>query len=205
MLAVQNDKENIIKILVEKGADLNIQNKYGNTPIFYATLSNNREITELLKRYGVYDIEYNLKKLLLESFFGYSLNKKMGYSGLIQYNPTNEEKRVFQIIRLQNLFFMAQALNDKKLLDFFKTNEITEDKVKNNLFSGSDTSYYQKQGCFKKFINFDNITEEDRKEITLNQKLIEQHLKRIIPIILSKISDYQINRFQERLVPFIDK
>ncbi|GHM58517.1 MAG: hypothetical protein sL5_06610 [Candidatus Mesenet longicola] len=42
----------MIKFVLENSANVNEKNKYGNTPLHLAALSNNMEITELLLKYG---------------------------------------------------------------------------------------------------------------------------------------------------------
>lgn len=51
-IAVKRNKKNIVKLLLENGADVNSENIYGLTPLYYAISDNNVEIVELLVKSG---------------------------------------------------------------------------------------------------------------------------------------------------------
>jgi len=50
--AVISENAEKVKLLVENGADVNIKDKFGCTPLYYALKYDNTNIIEYLKRYG---------------------------------------------------------------------------------------------------------------------------------------------------------
>jgi len=53
--AVYNDQKDIIKLLIEKGADINIKNKNNLTPLNLALkyiYFNNKDVINILRKYG---------------------------------------------------------------------------------------------------------------------------------------------------------
>jgi len=56
--ALENDDLELIKIMISKGANINIEDATGKTPLFYAIDSGNIEIIKLIIEYGG-DVNYN--------------------------------------------------------------------------------------------------------------------------------------------------
>lgn len=50
--ASANNYIEIVKLLLDKGADPNIKSKHGNTALIYAVYNNNIDMARLLKQYG---------------------------------------------------------------------------------------------------------------------------------------------------------
>jgi len=50
--AVEKGHIQIIKYLISKGADVNMKDREGRTPLYYAEITANTEVEELLKKYG---------------------------------------------------------------------------------------------------------------------------------------------------------
>ena len=59
ILSVKQNLESITKLLLEKGVDVNIQNKEGNTALHYALSGKNFIIADLLKKFGAKEDLYN--------------------------------------------------------------------------------------------------------------------------------------------------
>jgi methionyl-tRNA formyltransferase len=80
IIALYNNYHEIVKLLLENGADYNLCNYNGTTPLMYAKdgwiNSNNSSSFDLLLRYGVdvYIVDYNNKNLL-----DYLKHKDSGY------------------------------------------------------------------------------------------------------------------------------
>jgi ankyrin repeat protein len=52
MWASQLGNKEVVKLLIQKGADVNAKNKYGETALRLAFYYGHKEIVELLKSYG---------------------------------------------------------------------------------------------------------------------------------------------------------
>lgn len=52
LAAIENDSSEIVKILIESGADVNIQDESGNTPLIYAAINKDKQSVLLLKAAG---------------------------------------------------------------------------------------------------------------------------------------------------------
>jgi serine/threonine-protein phosphatase 6 regulatory ankyrin repeat subunit B len=52
MIASERGHKEVVKLLLEKGADVNAKNKEGMTALKYASENGHKEIVELLKSYG---------------------------------------------------------------------------------------------------------------------------------------------------------
>ena len=52
MMASYNGKKDVVAILVKNGANLNLQDIYGDTALFYATTKNEKEIVQILLEHG---------------------------------------------------------------------------------------------------------------------------------------------------------
>jgi ankyrin repeat protein len=59
ILSIKQGLNFVTKILVEKGVDVNIQNKEGNTALHYALSGKNFDVADLLKKYGAKEDCYN--------------------------------------------------------------------------------------------------------------------------------------------------
>jgi len=55
-LAVMRNREDIVQVLLEKGADINLKSKSGDTPLMLATVHNHATIVKILLYWGA-DIE----------------------------------------------------------------------------------------------------------------------------------------------------
>ncbi len=60
ILSVRQGLDNITKFLLEKGVDVDIQNKLGNTALHYALSAKNYIIADLLKKFGAKEDCYNI-------------------------------------------------------------------------------------------------------------------------------------------------
>ena len=60
ILSVRQGLDYITKILLEKGVDVDIQNKLGNTALHYALSAKNYLIADLLKKFGAKEDCYNI-------------------------------------------------------------------------------------------------------------------------------------------------
>lgn len=67
MLAVKNNDFDIVKILLENGADPNIQDGTGKTPLIYAILKNNRDMVKLLLPISNNKTINNAKQFVLDN------------------------------------------------------------------------------------------------------------------------------------------
>jgi ankyrin repeat protein len=47
-----NNQKEIIKLLIQNGADINIKNRFGRTALDLAFYKNFKDLVELLKKYG---------------------------------------------------------------------------------------------------------------------------------------------------------
>ena len=52
MMPAARTTPEIVKYLIDKGADIKSRNKFGNTPLSYATEAGNAEIIKILKEAG---------------------------------------------------------------------------------------------------------------------------------------------------------
>ena len=51
MIAAGNGHEEVVKLLLEKGADINAENRDGKNALMFAAENRHKEIVELIKRY----------------------------------------------------------------------------------------------------------------------------------------------------------
>lgn len=64
----QNEKPILLKYFLEKGADVNIRDFQGNTPLFVANFAANKEVTDLLLKFGADPTIRNNKGILYKDF-----------------------------------------------------------------------------------------------------------------------------------------
>ncbi len=58
----------LLKYFLEKGADVNIRDFQGNTPLFVANFAANKEVTDLLLKFGADPTIRNNKGILYKDF-----------------------------------------------------------------------------------------------------------------------------------------
>jgi hypothetical protein len=76
ILSIKEGMNNIIKLLLENGIDVNIKNNSGNTALHYALSGKNFEVADALKLYGAKEDCYNLDGLTPWDCVGKSLEEK---------------------------------------------------------------------------------------------------------------------------------
>lgn len=64
----QNEKPILLKYFLEKGADVNIRDFQGSTPLFVANFAANKEVTDLLLKFGADPTIRNNKGILYKDF-----------------------------------------------------------------------------------------------------------------------------------------
>lgn len=125
-LACAKDREDVVDILLEYGADINIENKCGDTPLICAAHNNNLDIVEMLLMRSSIDINHQNKKgetalivacivgnlevinLLLEHDVDYTIKDNFGYTALMH---ACEEGHVKVVKKLADYMFTGLHIN----------------------------------------------------------------------------------------------
>ncbi|MFN4151806.1 MAG: ankyrin repeat domain-containing protein [Candidatus Sericytochromatia bacterium] len=141
LLATEKDLNvNVIKLLIEKGLDVNSISKDGNSPLCYASFNGNKEVVKLLisKNANVNNINgFKNSPLLLASFFEKS-DLKTNYDEIISILIENKADPNILNNNSDSLISLAIENSDISTLDKI-TNKIKYDKnildkEGNNLF-----------------------------------------------------------------------
>ena len=88
--ATSNNKIEIVKLLLNVGADIDKQNNRGNTALTVAAYNNNREIVEILLDYGADEFILNNKN---KSFYDYLNDENRKY--FTQNYPTSVYNAIY--------------------------------------------------------------------------------------------------------------
>lgn len=141
LLATEKDlNANVIKLLIEKGLDVNSISKDGNSPLCYASFNGNKEVVKLLisKNANVNNINgFKNSPLLLASFFE-KTDLKTNYDEIISILIENKADTNILNNNSDSLISLVIENSDvstlDKIINKIKYDKNTLDKEGNNLF-----------------------------------------------------------------------
>jgi ankyrin repeat protein len=120
-----------IKILLEKGLNLNLHNDLGETPLYIAISKSNIELIKLLIKY---EPSTNLIKKIIHSEIIDSINKDMNYLNSIDIENISsfKNKNIFDEIQNYNGEIISIINNEEKNVSKNKNKKVNKSLIINN-------------------------------------------------------------------------